>query len=732
RVVIIDFTQAGSSEEPEPPLTKAKLKKLVKQRNPKVTDEDFEDLIAGMNAKFRKLLSDETLSLALDMYFRAQTRDNCQYEVLYNENWDKEQTPSMEITLAWRNTPKHHFLYRLLRTIHRNNLVMKWVNATYINPYSKNSVLVMVIALHGSRGQAAWDAADIRTFLRELATVKYFASFDLIDQELVNTGVITGIMGNFLRAMVNFVHQVLVHIDPFLYTIENIEEALTRHPELTSQICQAFEKKFDPAYVDLEAYHHLRQKFIRTVEKLDTGQEVNDTRRKNVLFQGMNLVHYCLKTNFFRTNFTSISFRLDPHYLDDVPFDRTEKFPKLPYAVFFIKGMHFFGFHIRFKDLARGGIRTVYPRQVEHTTWERNHVFTECYNLAFTQQKKNKDIPEGGAKGVIFLRPWDRLESETAILHKEFEESSLSRHEIDKRLENFQNEQQLEYMHHAQRSFIESLLPIVNCEPDGKIRTKYVIDYWERPEYLYLGPDENMHDEIIQWIAEQAIKYDYKPGGAFISSKPKAGMNHKEFGVTSLGVNVYMHETLKFLGIDPLKKVFTVKISGGPDGDVAGNQILNLQKYYPKTAKVLAITDVSGTIFDPKGLDLDLLKQLVKKGQPIRFYPPEELNQGGFLLDLTRKTSSGSLSQQTLCWRKKKGGVTKEWLSGSDMNHLFRTNVHQTKTDIFIPAGGRPRTLHHSNVTDFLDEFGVPTSKAIVEGANLYLTPKARHFLEEK
>jgi NAD-specific glutamate dehydrogenase len=30
-------------------------------------------------------------------------------------------------------------------------------------------------------------------------------------------------------------------------------------------------------------------------------------------------------------------------------------------------------------------------------------LFDECYNLASTQQRKNKDLPEGGSKGVILL-----------------------------------------------------------------------------------------------------------------------------------------------------------------------------------------------------------------------------------------------------------------------------------------------------------------------------------------
>jgi NAD-specific glutamate dehydrogenase len=65
------------------------------------------------------------------------------------------------------------------------------------------------------------------------------------------------------------------------------------------------------------------------------------------------------------------------------------------------------------------------------------------------------------------------------------------------------------------------------------------------------------------------------------------------------------------------------------------------------------------------------------------------------------------------------------------MNYLYRNNVHQTKTDAFVPGGGRPRTLNESNYQTFLDETGKPTSKIIVEGANLYLTPEARRALEK-
>lgn len=734
RIVIIHFTSGGIEKDNSDFLAEDKevLYGLLSKRHGEITPEVYENLLAEVGGRFLHSIPMDTRVLALAMYQRAKTRDQCQYEVRYREDWEARAIPSMQFVLAWRNTPKHNFLYRLIRVIRRHNLVIKSISASCSQPYSANSILLISLELHGADGRAVWEEADMLEFIKEFITVKYFASFDAIDQHFVSKGIISGTMGNFLRSALNFIHQSLAHIDVNLYNLENVEEALCRHPELTEQLCQAFKYKFSPGQYNSEKYSLVRKEFLSAVERLDTGNEDNDIRRRNVLTQGMNFIHHTLKTNFYRPNYTALSFRLDPKYLDEIPFDRSKKFPELPYAIFFIKGMHFLGFHIRFRDLGRGGLRTVFPEHAERAVMERNMVFTECYNLAYTQQMKNKDIPEGGAKGIILLMPYRRLESESSFLTKELQNISIAHDEIDQKIDAFRNEQRREHLYQAQRAFIESLVILVNCDADGRLRARDIIDYWNRPEYLYLGPDENMHDVMIQWIADYSKKYHYKPGSAFISGKPKLGINHKEYGVTSLGLNVYVDAVLRYMGIDPTKSPFTVKMSGGPDGDVAGNEICNLEKYYPETAKLVALTDVTGTIYDPKGLDLKVLVEMFKEVKGIRHYPPEKLNDDGFLVDRQTKRFQTALVQQTLCWRKQNGKVVEDWLSGSDMNALMRHNVHRTFADVFIPGGGRPRTLNESNYTDYLDETGKPTSRAIIEGANLYLTPKARRALEEK
>lgn len=719
-------------EELIPPSLEREITDQVRTRNPLVTEADVHSLIGQLSPLFLKAMTPERLVMALDLFFRAKSRDNCQYEVKRKEDWDqKKDTPSLQIVFAWRNVPKYNFLYRLAEVIHRHGLVMKRVNATYVDPYSQQNILILSLGLHGMRGGAAWDEADLPDFLKELVTLKYFEGMPLIENSFVSGELLTGNQGNLVKSMVYFIHQALVHIDLNMYTLDQIEEALCRHRELTVQLIQAFEYKFNPEKVDLEAYQKIKKNYTDLVQNLDTGNLLNDTRRKNVLNVALLMVDYTLKTNYYRQNKTALSFRLDPHYLDHLPFDRKEKFPELPYAIFFMKGFYFAGFHIRFRDLSRGGLRTVFPEKREQMIAERNQLFAECYNLAYTQNKKNKDIPEGGSKAVILLEPYPHLEAEEEIYAKELEETGLSPDEIQEQLQQIRKGQKLEYLYQAQRAYIESLLCLINCEPDGTLRPKDIIDYWKKPEYIYLGPDENMHNVMIEWIANFSKYYNYKPGGAFISSKPGAGINHKEFGVTSLGVNVYMEEVLRFMGINPVKQAFTIKMSGGPDGDVAGNEMENLYKFYPKTAKLLATIDVSGTIFDPEGLDLKTVHRLFIEGKPLCFYPPEQLHEGGFLLNTRIKREESAYAQKTLCSKKVEGKLVEEWLSGNEMNSLLRHNVHQVKADVFIPGGGRPRTLNENNWRDFLDSAGKPTSRAIIEGANLYLTPEARHHLEE-
>src|SRR5579872_2846540 len=169
RIALLSFTGFTEKQQaPEESLSQARQKEifeLVHERNPQVSDAEFKKLIEGMTPRFLRGLGKERLILALDMFFRAGTRDHCQYEVREIKDWAKKKdTPSFQIIFAWKNVPKHDFLFRLAKIVHRHGLMMKKVHATYIDPYSKDSILIMSLGLHGIHGKAAWEEADITDF----------------------------------------------------------------------------------------------------------------------------------------------------------------------------------------------------------------------------------------------------------------------------------------------------------------------------------------------------------------------------------------------------------------------------------------------------------------------------------------------------------------------------------------------------------------------------------------
>merc|ERR1719225_597566 len=137
--------------------------------------------------------------------------------------------------------------------------------------------------------------------------------------------------------------------------------------------------------------------------------------------------------------------------------------PEKPYGVFFCYGRRMNGFHCRFRDIARGGLRVVPVEGNERFGQESMRHFDEVYGLAFAQQLKNKDIPEGGSKAVCMVNVSDRMPDSRDFLVRK-----------------------------AVRSFTAGLLDLITPDPEVK---KNQVDYWGQDELLYLGPDENIIPE---------------------------------------------------------------------------------------------------------------------------------------------------------------------------------------------------------------------------------------------
>jgi glutamate dehydrogenase len=77
-------------------------------------------------------------------------------------------------------------------------------------------------------------------------------------------------------------------------------------------------------------------------------------------------------------------------------------------------------------------------------------------------------------------------------------------------------------------------------------------------------------------------------------------------------------------------------------------------------------------------------------------------------------------------------GVEEQWVTTDEFHREFDGLLFTVPADLFLPSGGRPETIDGENWMRFLRGDGTPTSRAIVEGANSFLTPEARARLQER
>lgn len=476
-----------------------------------------------------------------------------------------------------------------------------------------------------------------------------------------------------ITALASMCHGPLAKTIPHAFaSVQSVLQAVTDSPYMVSQItavADLFMEKFKP----LPAAEHadrVKRVEARHAELLAKFLPLQKEFSRAALLKMLEAVNNTLRTNYYNDNRFGLALRINPAFMI-VPGDNTK--PEVPYGVFFGHGRLYNGFHCRFRDIARGGLRIVTPPNSDQYAAECSRHFDEVYGLSYAQQQKNKDIPEGGSKGVIIVNT-----------------------------PNVPDKYRTFAMRKSTRAFVDSLLDLmVSNTPTFK---ETVVDYFGKDELLYLGPDEQVTPTDIDWIVDRAAKRGYPIPAAFMSSKAGAGINHKTYGVTSEGVWVFLDVALRqSLKIDPTKEPFTIKITGGPDGDVAGNLIKILVREYGDNVKIVGIADGNGVAEDPEGLDHTELLRLVE----------ESLTSDHFNKDLL-KSSEGVVMRA----------------KDSQEALVRRNTMHfRVKADAFVPAGGRPNTINGENWRQFLDADGKPSAPLIVEGANIFNTKEARENL---
>ncbi|KAJ3395003.1 NAD-dependent glutamate dehydrogenase [Entophlyctis sp. JEL0112] len=458
------------------------------------------------------------------------------------------------------------------------------------------------------------------------------------------------------------------------FTREYILDIIKLYPDLIKLLYLQFAMihYVTPSNSDLRP--SLSYQRLQTTPVLSEAELLNQIRKtvqnnhELMIFESyVTFNKHVLKTNFYQPTKVALSFRMDPSFLPDI------EYPQPLFGMFLVIGSEFRGFHLRFRDIARGGIRVVKSRNKESYSINLRSLFDENYNLANTQQRKNKDIPEGGSKGTILLD----------INHQDYPKIAFDK-------------------------YVDSILDLLIPGDSPGIKEK-IVDKYGKPEILFFGPDEGTAD-YMDWASQHARKRGASFWKAFTTGKSQSlgGIPHDVYGMTTRSVHQYVVGIYRKLGLK--EENITKMQTGGPDGDLGSNEI-KISK-----DKTIGIVDGSGVLYDPDGIHREEMTRLANSRLMVSHFDVSKLSKKGFRVlvdEVNVKLPDGSIVDSGL---------------------KFRNEFHLhplSSADIFVPCGGRPEAIDLANVHTMFGPDGAPRFKYIVEGANLFITQEARIRLEK-
>ena len=635
--------------------------------------------------------------VARTLWLFLQTRNNSGVYL----DAEPANTGETRLMFAVGNPPQRDFLQQIMEVFNRLQVSVKRAYcltiSNEIHPYFLGNFYVTT----RDGGEVTRGSELFLRLQRELYNTQILSTASPSYTELVVKGVMSGEDALLVNAMIGFCHTNLAHTHPDSFDLEGIMRAFHNHPDIALQLVKLFRARFDPEAVERAAhYEGVLKETERVVDSYNTGHAFLDDFRRTIFRCALLFIRYTLKSNFYVLEKSALAFRLDPAYMSEMePKFSADLPPERPFRITYFHARYGLGYHIGFSDIARGGWRTLITNGRDDYVTCANSLFRENYVLAHTQHLKNKDIYEGGSKMVVVLDAAG-IEDRDVVTQR---------------------------LYKLQYSLINAFLDIFVTEK-GRAKDPRVVDYYGEDEPIELGPDENMHDAMVELVAAQSVRRGYLLGIGIMSSK-KVGINHKEYGVTSAGVIRFAEITMGELGIDMHRDPFSVKLTGGPNGDVAGNSMRLLLERCPKVA-IRLIIDGTGALYDPAGADRDALARIVLNAD-IEAFDEQALHPGGFILyrNRTRRDGMKELFRKVV---RDEAGLHEQWISNDEFYRAYNSLVFTVPADLFIPAGGRPETVREHDCHRFFTDDGTPLTRAIVEGANSFITPKARVELQRR
>ncbi|MHB0927477.1 MAG: NAD-glutamate dehydrogenase [Candidatus Nanopelagicales bacterium] len=330
-----------------------------------------------------------------------------------------------------------------------------------------------------------------------------------------------------LRAYGHYLKQIGV-----TYSQSFLQSVLAGNAGIARQLVELFHARLDPSFAGdrVVRAQELRDSILHA---LDAVKSLDQDR---VLRSFLSVVTATLRTNVFlgpRAGgaLRAMSFKLDARSIADVPLPR-------PKYEIWVCSPRVEGVHLRFGDVARGGLR-----------WsDRSEDFrTEILGLVKAQEVKNAVIVPVGAKGG-------------------FVPAHLPDPAIDRAA--WLAEGQGSY-----REYLCSLLDITDNLVDGTVVPPAgVVRHDGDDPYLVVAADKGTatFSDLANSVASE---YGFWLDDAFASGG-SVGYDHKAMGITARGAWEAVKRHFRELGVDTQSQDFTAVGIGDMSGDVFGNGMM--------------------------------------------------------------------------------------------------------------------------------------------------------------
>lgn len=339
------------------------------------------------------------------------------------------------------------------------------------------------------------------------------------------------------------------------YTPSFMSNTLLANPGITKHLVEFFNVSFDPNNGLNDEQRNARREEIEVAlaEELNKIPTLDADRYLRSLGK---VVRAILRTNAYLADRPAFAIKVAPQQIDFAPLPR-------PKFEIFVYSPRVEGVHLRFGDVARGGLR-----------WSdrRDDFRTEVLGLVKAQMVKNAVIIPTGAKGGFYP--------------KHLPDPAVDRDAwITEGRESY-------------KVFIGSLLDVTdNLEvgTDGSetvVRPEGVIARDENDYYLVVAADKGTA-AFSDTANAISLERGFWLGDAFASGG-SVGYDHKAMGITARGAWESVKRHFAELGHDAQTEEFTAVGIGDMSGDVFGNGLLR-----SKATRLVAAFDHRDIFLDP-------------------------------------------------------------------------------------------------------------------------------------